>query len=272
MMLEVVMVLTDRPIALPCMKRALVHVMYRPTKHQNTPPFSVVILHNLFLFLSIPSEWRHTFLATIHNERLKLTRFKQTVYATHLANLVPSTHRPHRDVIRGFLERANLPDEVVAFAACVLDALSERFASTWREALGPAEFERDLKNFLRTDDSQCNTHVSPNVVVLAALSLAHGFLVDRLRSSRHWSVKESGGMFSIKEIEATKRAILQDMDYGLFRIGNDMVKSMLEDMKRPKTMTSLVRESKHDRRRTLSINLSGAAIWSHGQQTPEPSP
>jgi DNA-binding phage protein len=198
--------------------------------------------------------------------------FLPIVYATHLANLVPCTHRPHSDVIRGFLERANLPDEVIAFAACVLDALSERFASTWREVLGPAEFERDLKNFLRTDETRRNTHVSPDVVVLAALSLAHGFLIDRLRSARHWSVKESGGMFSIREIEATKRAILQDTDYGLFRIGDDMVQSMLGDMQRPKTMTSLVRESKLDRRGTLSLNLSGAAIWNHGQQTPEPSP
>lgn len=154
----------------------------------------------------------------------------------------------------------------------MLDALSERFASTWREVLGPVEFERDLKNFLRTDETRRNTHVSTDVVVLAALSLAHGFLIDRLRSARHWSVKESGGMFSIKEIEATKRAILQDTDYGLFRIGDDQVQSMLGDMQRPKTMTSVVRESKLDRRGTLSLNLSGAAIWSHGQQTPEPSP
>ncbi|KAF2821251.1 hypothetical protein CC86DRAFT_111435 [Ophiobolus disseminans] len=194
--------------------------------------------------------------------------------ATHLANLVPSAHRPHVDAIRGFLERANLPDEVVAFAACVLDSLSARFAATWREELVSAEFERDLKDFLRTDMPR-HAHVSPDVIALAALALAHSFLVDRPRSSRHWSVKESAGVYSVKEIEATKRAMLRDMDYGLARITEEMVKSMMADMQRPKTASSLVREgsvSKAERRRTLSINLSGTAIWSHGVQTPEPSP
>lgn len=172
------------------------------------------------------------------------------------------------------MERANLPDEVVAFAACVLDALSARFAATWREELVPVEFQRNLKDFLRTD-SQRHAHVSADVIVLAALALAHGFLVDRLRSSRHWSVKESANMFSVKEVEATKRAILRDVDYGLARITEKMVEHMRCEMQRPETSSSLVRErsiSKAERRRTLSINLSGTAIWSHGVQTPEPSP
>jgi hypothetical protein len=212
---------------------------------------------------------RNSFLAHLE---IFANLIERAVYASHLASLVPaniSTHRPHSDVICEFLERANLPDEVIAFAACVLDTLSARFSGMWREALEPAEFERDLENFLRTDTRR-TAHVSPDVIVLAALALAHGFLVDRLRSARHWSIKESGGMFTVREIEATKRAILEDMDYGLFRIGNEMVESMLVNMQKPKTV--LFPASKHDRRGTLSINLSGAAIWSHGQQTPEPSP
>jgi hypothetical protein len=192
-------------------------------------------------------------------------------YATHLANLVTVTpHRPHIDVIVGFLERADLPDEVVAFAACVLEQLSVRFAGLWRDALVPAEFERELKSFLQTDDTlHCGAHVSPNIIVLAALVLAHGFLVDRMRSSRHWSVKESAGMFSVQEIEATKWAMLKDMDYGLFKISDEHVMSTLAEMQKLKTITPA---HKHERRRTLSINLAGAAIWNHGVQTPEPSP
>jgi hypothetical protein len=177
---------------------------------------------------------------------------------------VPNTQT---DVIRGFLERASLSGEVVALAACVLEGLSARFENAWRETLRPAEFERDLKSFLRTDERRA-AHVSSNIIILAALALAHGFQSDRMRSSRHWSVKESNGVFSVKEIETTKRAILEDMDYGLFRIKEDAVKKMLELMQRPTTTTV----SKHDRRRTLSINLTGTAIWSHGVQTPEPSP
>jgi hypothetical protein len=181
-------------------------------------------------------------------------------YAAHLSNQVPSTHTA---VIAGFLDRANLPDEVVAFAACVLDALSERFMHMWRQALAPTEFERDLKNFLRTDTQQ-HAHASPDVIVLAALALAHGFLIDRLRSSRHWAVKESDGMFSVREIEATKRAILEDMDYGLFRIGEEEVRRVQGEMKR--------KMGKRRRTMSMSLDLKGAAVWSLGVLTPEPSP
>lgn len=181
-------------------------------------------------------------------------------YATHLANLVPlnvSTHRPHAPAIQGFLTRAGLSDDIVAFAACILDGLSSRFAGTWRDSLA--------------------TRLSPDVIVLASLSLAHGFLVDRMRSSRHWSIRESNGTFSVQQIEATKRAILHDMDYGLSRISNDMVQRRLKNMQPTNpspvlaaTQTETV--GKEPRRRNMALVLQGAAIWQHGVQTPEPSP
>ncbi|OAL47607.1 hypothetical protein IQ07DRAFT_613580 [Pyrenochaeta sp. DS3sAY3a] len=203
------------------------------------------------------------------------------VYALHLANLVPlnvSTHRPHKSVIQGFLERASLPDEIIAFSACILDALSTRFAATWRDTLAPSDYARTLKNFLRTDSRQ-SEHVSPDVIVLAALALAHGFLADRQRSSRHWSVRESDGVFTVQEIEATKRAILEDMDYGLFRISEDRCQRRLRAMQLAVLNPAAALPAKDDtvvaksnRLRNLSLSLSGTAIWSHGQQTPEPSP
>ncbi|KAL5114630.1 hypothetical protein ACEQ8H_007475 [Pleosporales sp. CAS-2024a] len=185
------------------------------------------------------------------------------VYAQHLARLVPGTHV---HVICGFLERANLPDEVVAFAGCVLEGLSARFDEGWRDMVRPEEARTDVKTFLRTDECRA-AHVSADVVVLGALALAHGYLSDRMRSSRHWSIKESAGLFSAQEIEATKRAMLQDTDYGLSRIKNEAVAKMVDRMQR-RSMAA----KKQDRRRTLSISLAGTAIWSHGVQTPEPSP
>ena len=203
------------------------------------------------------------------------------VYATHLVNLVPlnvSTSRPHASAIQGFLERACLPEEIVAFSACILDALSSRFAATWRDALAPSDYVRDLKNFLKYDSRQ-NVHVSPDVIALSALSLAHGFLADRLRSPRHWSVVESDRSFTVQEIEATQRAILQDMDYGLFRISEDRLQQRLRAMQLALTLpatAALPRDSsivvKHNRSRNLSLSLAGTGIWSHGVQTPEPSP
>lgn len=152
----------------------------------------------------------------------------------------------------------------------MLDGLSSRFAATWREALVPSDYVRDLRDFLRTD-SRPFLPVSPDVIVLAALSLAHGFLVDRVRTSRHWSVKESNRSFTVQEIEATKRAMLQDMDYGLSRISNDMVQRRLKNMQQPSSCTpnSAIKQG---RRRNLSISLQGTAVWNHGVQTPEPSP
>ena len=178
-------------------------------------------------------------------------------------------------MIQGFLDRAELPEEIVAFSACVLDALTSRFASTWRGALAPGDQTSDCNDFRRLDPRQ-TLHVSPDIIVLAALSLAHGFLIDRMRSTRHWSIKESRGAFTVREIEATTRAMLQDMDYGLWRISNDTLQRRLKNMQRAKTVpahtctpsTTLPK----DRRRNVSLSLQGAAIWQYGVQTPEPSP
>lgn len=183
-------------------------------------------------------------------------------------------------VLRGFLERSCLPDEVVAFAACILDALSCRFAATWRETLLPSDYARDLKFFMKTDTCH-HASVSPDILVLAALSLAHGFFNDTRRSAHYWAVGMSRNQFTIQELEATKRAILKDMDYGLCRITESMMDSMLRDMQRTKTVPTAAASSNENdsdsvskvgRRRDFSIDLSGTATWKNGMQTPGPSP
>ncbi|KAJ4334830.1 hypothetical protein N0V95_009058 [Ascochyta clinopodiicola] len=202
-------------------------------------------------------------------------------HATHLANLVPlnvSTTRPSVSSIRSFLERSCLPDEVVAFAACILDGLSDRFVATWRETLLPSDFARDLKFFMQTDTCH-HASVSPDVLVLAALSLAHGFFSDTRRSAHYWAVGMSRGQFTIQELEATKRSILQDMDYRLCRVTEGMMDSMLQDMQRAETLPMAAAPmnenntvAKIGRRRNFSIDLSGTSMWKNGVQTPEPSP
>lgn len=181
--------------------------------------------------------------------------------------------------IRGFLERSCLQDEVLAFAACILDALSSGFAATWRETLLPSNYARDLDYFMKTDTCH-HASVSPDVLVLAALSLAHGFFSDTRRSAHYWAVGMSRNQVTIQELEATKRAILQDTDYGLCRITEGMMDNMLRHMQRtkssPLTMDSTTNENnaiaKTGRRRNFSINMSGTAMWKNGVQTPEPSP
>jgi hypothetical protein len=116
--------------------------------------------------------------------------------------------------------------------------------------------------------------VSPEVVVLAALSLAHGFFSDSRRSAHYWAVGMSRNQFTIQELEATKRSMLHDMDYGLCRITEDMMQGMLRDMRRikPASLVSECGTIKAGRRRNFSIDLSGTAMWKNGVQTPEPSP
>lgn len=130
---------------------------------------------------------------------------------------------------------------------------------------------------MRTDTCH-HTAVSPDVLVLAALSLAHGFFSDNRRSAHYWAVGMSRNQFSIQELEATKRAILQDIDYGLCRITEDMMDSMLRHMQRTKTSVAAAASTtdedhtKTGRRRNFSISMSGTAVWQNGVQTPEPSP
>lgn len=179
--------------------------------------------------------------------------------------------------IEGFLERACLPVEMIALAACVLDALSEGFASRWLDAFLPMRTS-SLDFYLGTDCWQ-KPNMSADLVVLAALALAHGFIDDRGRSNAHWAKVESRGRFSAKEVEKTKMCILQDVDYGLFRISEESIQRMAWEMQQatyfntPRNSVSWAEGQEKGRRPRLSLSTgSGAAVWAHGVQTPEPSP
>ncbi|ORY16821.1 hypothetical protein BCR34DRAFT_622259 [Clohesyomyces aquaticus] len=213
---------------------------------------------------------------------------KAPVYARHLSNLVPSnicTHRPYVPTIQSILSRANLPIEILAFAACILDALSQRFASSLRSCHLPCssslEFRSTFNGFRQPPP------VDPEIVVVAALALALDFLEDKPRSNSHWARIETREEFTAKQIEATKRCILVDVDYGLFGIKESRVTRMMRDMqhattsslaeiRNTTTKTADMSAERDDRRPKLSldlgVNLQGTAVWTNGLQTPEPSP
>ena len=87
-------------------------------------------------------------------------------------------------------------------------------------------------------------------------------------------------MFEAKELEATRRAILKDMDYGLQRICGEMVDRMVRDLRALSNNTSSVTTEmgaeKNDAMKQCRISPDtqprGAAMWQFGIQTPEPSP
>jgi hypothetical protein len=124
--------------------------------------------------------------------------------------------------------------------------------------------------------------VDPSLIILAALSLAHGFLSDITKSNRSWAIIEGNGAFDARQIEATRRAILKDIDYGLQRICCEMVEKMVKDL-RSVTNRDVPEPSKEERvtvkeegkrhpRLSLDLHSTGAAVWQFGMQTPEPSP
>lgn len=125
--------------------------------------------------------------------------------------------------------------------------------------------------------------VSPDLVVLAALALAHDFIDDRSWSNGRWAEIEGSGRFAAADLECTKMCILRDMDYALFRINEDMVIRGLRDLQRAYDvicpMGSAVRKNStagecEERKPRLSLSTGslGVAVWVHGVQTPEPSP
>ncbi|KAF2634549.1 hypothetical protein P280DRAFT_379827, partial [Massarina eburnea CBS 473.64] len=157
-------------------------------------------------------------------------------------------------VVEAFLERAGLPVAVVAFAACILERLSG---------------SRDMEAI-----------IVPELSILASLSLAQGYLSDRGRSNCHWAVIEAAGRFEGREVQRAKMGILQDIDFRLFSISPEevvaMEKALQRDLPLPlvTTMHGITDQLQDELRPKLALasGTPGQAIWTHGVQTPEPSP
>jgi hypothetical protein len=203
--------------------------------------------------------------------------------ATHLAKLIPynaSTQPASIATISGFLLRAKLPIEVLAFTACILDALSHRFAASWRASNLPSA-STPFKYIPPIIGSRPLGPVRSEVIVLAALSLAHGWLEDRPRSNSYWACVAGASKFTSEQVEMARRCILQDVDYGLFKINQDMVRFMTEEMQRAESGSlpcagevGVIGKKTEDKRPKLSLDMpgTGAAVWTFGMITPEPSP
>ncbi|KAI9696791.1 MAG: hypothetical protein M1836_005153 [Candelina mexicana] len=159
--------------------------------------------------------------------------------ATHLSRLIPSAvclHSPSILTIHSFLRQADLPIETIALAACILDTLSNRFAQLWRR-----ECPSDVPNPLNGDDIseiltsrssyQPNTYIEPEVIALAALSLAVACLDDRHSSTRYWAQSIARGRFSCGQINATRRCILLDLNHQILPLCSaQLIEETIEDM------------------------------------------
>jgi hypothetical protein len=141
-----------------------------------------------------------------------------------LSRLVPqnaSRHRPCPALIATYLNRARLPESTVAFAACILDSLSRQFVRAWRK-------ECDAVNTSRRSAFQ-STSCQSELIVLAALAIANGFLDDVRGEPRWWASYVACGAVQLKEVDATIRCVFKDLDYDLCGFTADEVDEMRQD-------------------------------------------
>lgn len=155
--------------------------------------------------------------------------------------------RPNAGEIATYIARAGLTDSVIALAACILDILSSSFVRSWRKA---CENTR-----LRERPSFHSIPTKPELIILGALSIAEGFLVDEVGDTEYWAIKVARRTVEPCEVAATTRCILQDIDYCLLSFTAKDVEAMRQKMYGK-----------------LRGGLQGQAIFHRGQLTPDISP
>ncbi|KAK8232910.1 hypothetical protein HDK77DRAFT_52245 [Phyllosticta capitalensis] len=217
--------------------------------------------------------------------------------AAHLAKLTPSnasTRRPSTSTITTYLERTHLPLEVLGLAACILDALSMRFAKRWREALlsaaGPDSASASLPVPASLPSPPASpipvttapllgaavaSSAEPELLVLAALALAASYLDDSHVSLRHWAQHVSNCVFTARQLSATQRIILSDLDYDLHSFTPEFVQDSIQNMQRTGALMAQKAASAPvaEKSRPAPLQLGGgSARWCNGITTPEPSP
>ncbi|KAK0644719.1 hypothetical protein DIS24_g8578 [Lasiodiplodia hormozganensis] len=234
--------------------------------------------------------------------------------AAHLAKMVPSnacSRRPSVSTIQDYLERSSLPFEILGLTACILDALSMRFAKKWRHALTLNESTPAASPLLEAAKAPVSPPASPTLMsaahvlsspikscadpellVLAALALATSYLDDHQVSLQHWAKRISCGVYSARQLSTTQRCMLIDLDYDLHSFTLEFIRDAIEDMHRESlrnrqkaaaaaatTATATIKAvadepyaAAGEKNRPAPLSLHGSATWFKGVATPEPSP
>jgi len=97
--------------------------------------------------------------------------------------------------------------------------------------------------------------MKPELIVLAVLAIAHGFLSDSKSETVFWANCVANGAVEPREVDGTMRCLLEDIDYQLLSFMPEDVEAMRQDMYE-----------------TVSSGVRGKAILRHGQYTPELTP
>lgn len=114
-----------------------------------------------------------------------------------------------------------MEDKQIAFAGCLLNRLSWRFIRDWTRAIN----DLDPQHLWPTTKP---VPPKPELIIVAALSIAEMWTDDYDRPSYHW-VRLAEGRHTRRELAVTKRCILQDagVDYRLQSVDLKEVEQMM---------------------------------------------
>lgn len=158
--------------------------------------------------------------------------------AQYISRLIPqgALRKPlGAEHIHVYLHRSGLPEYTIAMAACILDALSSFFIRTWRKDLTIATMTQSTRT------STCATSPlgkhsrltasfgatpQPELIPLAALSIAKSFLDDKRGDCRWWAEWVAEGKVHAAELSTTVKCMLRDLNYDLMSFTPEIIEDM----------------------------------------------
>ncbi|KAM3500768.1 hypothetical protein MY10362_006129 [Beauveria mimosiformis] len=166
--------------------------------------------------------------------------------AIHLVNLIPSSASlasTSVHLVQSILGRASLPLETIALAVCVLDRLDSKFGRKWRLTcpLRPASISEQPAATPETNKTHAKRHsmpvitpqpshrqsssqqqqqqqlhidsVQPEIIILAALVIAHKFTEDSEQTAQTYCSAWGLGLWSSEQLNATERSVMENLNY-----------------------------------------------------------
>lgn len=147
--------------------------------------------------------------------------------ATYLSYLIPCTASlllTSSSLVQSLLSRANVNLNTVALAACILDSLTSRFATSWRHSLPLTSLSLKTQHI---------NYVRPEVIILGALLVASKFLDDSATHISSYQYDIANGRWTCEQINATERCILENLEWRIMPLWReDLVEDAKEDMRK----------------------------------------
>ena len=205
----------------------------------------------------------------------------------HLVNLLPpsaSLVTPSVALVHTILDRARLPQDIIALAVCIMDTLDSKFSLNWRltcplrceSLLGSSKRHTIPAGTVSIEQLHIDS-VNPEVIILSSLMIAFKFLEDCNEPTRYYASEWGRGVWSCEQINATERCIMNRLEYRILPLWDkDLIDYALEDMRRAgkQAEQQIIKASSYETARPSSSPMSsGQAVVGLGLQlTPADTP